>query len=599
MATKKVEWKDTKFPFSIDYDFSLFVRNRCVFFHSLSRNIRKMINYAANFTRPYQICVIYVYGTVKADKIQNLLDNVPNNIMCLIASAITSKDVNAIAEHRKWLDKLKSGGLRKITNPGHQKSQYCKTMVDVEYGDEPSELWYKTYNHPQDNSFYSIYLEGMAIMKNNAEASERISKVLTSDLDVLANFPNVRHSISGALDKHDAELIDIIRHLYPYGVEADTTDVYAIKMLKSRKIVEAVVAGAQSKDIDNLKIHFSSSVSQMCFWNNTTFGADQCVEWLTSQISNALAEKGCICISRLWVEFSKPPFGAYPTNWYNYLFAVAVMRCYKDGMFYGNALTSQIIDKSTISMMILEKCGYMFCQNEQQNEFRLLFAKLFDLVPHEPVQRVIGQARSWVSDNIKWTALDWVDHNLYEILSGDGDISWESRQEIWYEFGYEIKYLPWIKENFSAIYSRIRSADNDFKSYLAAEYGSERAELFCRHYTVKGSAVGWLHSADMVNEKVVSYMKEIVCAECGKIICKEEMNPEFAYEHFEYDHQTHKNEIYRFSKKDIIGLNKKLMGRNNTNCFCIPCLCEIANTTPVQLWEMMNDFKEQGCTLFQ
>lgn len=107
MAVKEVEWKETRFPFSIEYDFSLFVRNRCVFFHCLSRNIRKMINYAARISNSYQICVIYVYGAVKTITVQNFLDKAPNNIMCLIASAVTAEDVEALDKHRQWLDKLK------------------------------------------------------------------------------------------------------------------------------------------------------------------------------------------------------------------------------------------------------------------------------------------------------------------------------------------------------------------------------------------------------------------------------------------------------------------------------------------------------------
>ncbi|MGN0619031.1 MAG: hypothetical protein ACI4J7_08420 [Ruminiclostridium sp.] len=603
MAVKEIEWKETRFPFSIEYDLSLFVRNRCVLFHCLSRNIRKTINYVARLSSPYQICVIYVYGAVKAATVQSILDKAPNNIMCLIASAVTAEDLKALADHRKWLDNLKGRGLLKIINPGHRKSEYSNTIVGVEYGDEPSEHWYKTYNQPQCKELYSYYLDGIAIMRNSKEASERISNVLTSDLDVLANFPAGKKSISGAVDMHNSELLEIIRRLYPYGVESDTSDEYAVKMLKAKKIVSAVVNNEQSKDIDKLSIHFSSAGGQICFWDNTTFGADQCVDWLSSKISNALAEKGCINLSHLWAEFSKPPYGAYPSNWYNYLFAVSIKKCYKDGMFFGDSLQSYPIKLPSLASAISNKFGFLFQQNEKQDEFRRLFAKLFDLIPEETTQGVITQVRSWTTANLMYTPLDWIDHNFHNILCGGDEIfkerSWEKRQQIWYEFGYEAKYLPWLKENFPVLYRRVRTADKDFKQVLAAEYGEQKAELYCKFHTIKGSAVGWLHRTEIVKEQVMRYMKVTVCSECGKPICPEGLNPQYAYEHFEYDPITHKSKTFDFSEKDILGINKKLLGRNTTNCFCINCLCEVAETTPTHLWEMIRDFKEQGCTLFQ
>lgn len=603
MSKKEVEWKDTRFPFSIEYDFSLFVRNRCVFFHCLSRNIRKMINYAARLSNTYQICVIYVYGAVKAATVQNVLDKSPNNIMCLIAPSVTAEDVKALDVHRQWLDKLKGLGLRKTIDPGHRKSAYSSVMVGTEYGDEPSEDWYKTYNQPQYKEFYSYYLEGIEIMKNKEEASERISKALISSLDVLANFPIGVKSISGAVDTHHSELLKIIRHLYPYGVESDTPDEYAVKILKAKKIVSAVVNDEQSKDIDKLSIHFSSSGGQICFWDNTTFGADQCVEWLSSKISNALAEKGCISISRLWAEFSKPPYGAYPSNWYNYLFAVSIKKCYKSELLFGDSLQSYPTKLSVLASAISNKFGFLFQQNEKQNEFRKLFAKLFDLSPWETTQGVITQVRSWATENLIHTPLDWIDHTFHDILCGEDDIkgkrSWEQIQQVWYEFGYEAKYLPWLKENFTELYRRVRTADKDFKQFLASEYGEQKAELYCKFHTIKGSAVGWLHRSEIVKEQVMRYMKATVCSECGKPICPEGLNPQYAYEHFEYDPITYETKTFNFSEKDILGINKKLLGRNSTNCFCIRCLCEVAETTPTCLWEMIRDFKEQGCVLFQ
>ncbi|MCM1577515.1 MAG: hypothetical protein NC078_01785, partial [Ruminococcus sp.] len=57
-------------------------------------------------------------------------------------------------------------------------------------------------------------------------------------------------------------------------------------------------------------------------------------------------------------------------------------------------------------------------------------------------------------------------------------------------------------------------------------------------------------------------------------------------------------ELYEFTLKDVIGINKKLLGRSRSDYLCIPCLAEYAEASEAQLWDMVHDFKEQGCELF-
>jgi len=51
--------------------------------------------------------------------------------------------------------------------------------------------------------------------------------------------------------------------------------------------------------------------------------------------------------------------------------------------------------------------------------------------------------------------------------------------------------------------------------------------------------------------------------------------------------------------KDIIGINKKLLGTEVENFFCIECLAEYLDATVEELEEKIEEFKEQGCTLFK
>lgn len=51
--------------------------------------------------------------------------------------------------------------------------------------------------------------------------------------------------------------------------------------------------------------------------------------------------------------------------------------------------------------------------------------------------------------------------------------------------------------------------------------------------------------------------------------------------------------------RDTLGINKKLLGLNTQNFYCMECLAEYLETTVEDLNEKIEEFKEEGCTLFQ
>lgn len=51
--------------------------------------------------------------------------------------------------------------------------------------------------------------------------------------------------------------------------------------------------------------------------------------------------------------------------------------------------------------------------------------------------------------------------------------------------------------------------------------------------------------------------------------------------------------------KDTIGINKKLLGTNAENFFCMTCLADYLGVTVEELEEKIEEFKEQGCMLFK
>ena len=51
-------------------------------------------------------------------------------------------------------------------------------------------------------------------------------------------------------------------------------------------------------------------------------------------------------------------------------------------------------------------------------------------------------------------------------------------------------------------------------------------------------------------------------------------------------------------KKDWVALNKKLIGRNVKEFLCLACMADDFDCTEEDLRDKIEEFKEQGCTLF-
>lgn len=50
--------------------------------------------------------------------------------------------------------------------------------------------------------------------------------------------------------------------------------------------------------------------------------------------------------------------------------------------------------------------------------------------------------------------------------------------------------------------------------------------------------------------------------------------------------------------KNTIGINKKLLGREIKKFYCMDCLADYLECTVDDLLEKIEEFKEQGCILF-
>lgn len=55
---------------------------------------------------------------------------------------------------------------------------------------------------------------------------------------------------------------------------------------------------------------------------------------------------------------------------------------------------------------------------------------------------------------------------------------------------------------------------------------------------------------------------------------------------------------YKPLDKNTIAINKKLLGKNIKNFYCMNCLAEFLGCTVDDLLEKIEEFKEEGCSLF-
>jgi len=51
--------------------------------------------------------------------------------------------------------------------------------------------------------------------------------------------------------------------------------------------------------------------------------------------------------------------------------------------------------------------------------------------------------------------------------------------------------------------------------------------------------------------------------------------------------------------KDTIGINKKMLGEKIKNFYCMDCLADYLGCSVEDLLEKIEEFKEEGCSLFK
>ena len=228
--------------------------------------------------------------------------------------------------------------------------------------------------------------------------------------------------------------------------------------------------------------------------------------------------------------------------------------------------------------------GIVYFETEKQKEMRLALKKIFPS-ERQPYDRnldlhgeIVQTAMTYVTENIN-TPLACADRRWGELFRADA--------AAWCDRNFAEQYHAFLTD----IPARRREVET-IDHFFDGAYDAQKLRLFYRFYHVEGGAVGWLHSAEDFEKRLEDFMAASLCRECGRPF--NAFDKAGTVEVAQADDLS----ILRFTEKEIIGLNKKLLGRYQEQFFCVRCLCEVLDTTPERLKEKEEAFKMQGCTLF-
>lgn len=325
------------------------------------------------------------------------------------------------------------------------------------------------------------------------------------------------------------------------------------------------------------------------------------VQYIRELQHKLLWEETRFSISNFKDELSKPPYGYYDCNLYTYLLGYAMSDLITSKHRIQIGVVAEPLTEQKLSFIIscpfdtlVSKTGkdknFILKQSDKQNKTIDMLRRMFDIKDADKsFLTTCTEIRMWLEQNVKFGCLDFACHELYVVLMMD-----EIEQSVDGKDYDDILY-PLFKSNYKQIKAATRNIDDITERELVAEFGQEVADKYrayvARTYPLNvgyggNHARAWVWSKDMLRREVEYIATHHQCADCGKVISA--------------SNTTDVNGVSLiFHEKDIIGINRKLLGEDTTKFYCIPCLCEVMECDAQAIMDKIEQFKEEGCTLFQ
>lgn len=570
MASNETQWINTNDkPYYLSYQMPLSINNRSWFFWANTvEGWRKVLNRANALAVRNKVSFVFLHGEITAT-VSNYIKKLNNpQMVVLCADYVSAEYMKAIGEADKWLKGLQPSGGRAKDENKQWTWDVSPMFIDLA------------------KSFDKVRIEYERFLLAKSYADEVHAAVERDGYRVFGDFR--QKTVSGGQEGIAADLLAIIKELFPCGIEADTDSEFAYKRIAVPKMIKLGLAGETDDSlVKNCGIRLRKEIGNIQFslFDDYSNSAMQIVAVIREAYRRDIKRLGYCEPGALCEALTYRPYGFYECNYYYYIVAFA-LSAFKKGyytiMSHCWCMVEDIeFTKHTIFLPVL------FVQTDKQRSLTEKLRRLFEIEePTENLSDAIRLAIVWIEKHIHYDSVDRVSDDLFALLRGDGIKLYSLQTE---------RYDDWLdEETLADLHDKLQTVDDDFFRMLAEKYGEERARLFKRKGYVKGTACGWLWRSEMVDESVENYMSKILCRECGRVL-----NPfgdENCYEISRYDGSY--TETHDFSLKQIQGLNKKFFGRYQTDYFCIPCMAQILETTEWELWEKMHFFKEQGCTLF-
>ncbi len=589
---KPIVWRDTCPNYVLEQEFTLFTRNRYIFFGCENpRKWRGAMSFAASFSEENKICLLYIFGTPYGGfkALEKSVSEFPQHIVCAIYPDIPEDFFAVIKEYTAMIKHNRASG--QVDKDGNFRDFYLN---------DTNQIYKLVYERkiPHTNELFRQKQRDRRVIKRYQHRISQISAIQQHPAVCVSNFTEKAEIIPD-----EQGLKELSKLLYPYGVEADTDNINAVKATSAKKLISKAIGG----DFTQLGINLRGDELQISLFDESTPGASEMVQFAKELCQTRIREKGYFYLEEIWDSIERPPFGAYDCNWYSYLFAIIARDYFSNNYWWllknismqGDRIANpdDVLIRRQINLKQTLIYPYLIYLPDD-NYFKLarLIGKLFDAPTtreyilgynaYENLHTAIYKAIDWCTDHSIQTPLAWIDERFRKMFAMD--------MTEWCARGAADGFVEWLESDFDTLYRKIRTIDNDFDDSIIPKYGERRVKLWRERTFVKRCAVGWCQSKEFFEKGVTEYMENsITCRECGKFIGKKG-NPKM------YGDQkiSESGEELWFFPKDIIGINKKLIDPNREEYYCIDCLCEYLDTTPEAIYEKIHEFKEQGCTLF-
>lgn len=274
---------------------------RLILFHAFSANIRRIINYAANFDKPNNLCMVYVVGEVAPEKIQKLLSECSDRV-CVLTAAYPDEAIKEWKAFDKLRESLEKSGSYDTENQtvsaswteSHTVNIKFKELFESDRPDVEGQLGLEAFDFQYNAEWLANVENSLRRDEETLEAIRRYHALAKKAPTYFKRWTLHRRGQEPTPFRH-ADTDKLIAKIYPYGAEARGVNPYAgLSPASVEPAAKLVTDGAE-----NRRLGFDRA-----------FVMDfKPVRKIRKFVENAFAAQGYCTLSALADFIKSPPFG--------------------------------------------------------------------------------------------------------------------------------------------------------------------------------------------------------------------------------------------------------------------------------------------------